>query len=210
MKITRLVASVLAVLVCAPMVAFAQEGSLMIRARGVYISTADKSDAIPALLVPADAITVSKKLIPEVDITYFFNKNLAAELVLTYPQKHDVEVAGTKIGTFKHLPPVLSLQYHFSPEGMVRPYIGVGVNLTIISDVKLAVPGVGALDLEDTSVGMSGQAGFDIKLSPKVFLNADLKYVALRSDVMLKAGGTKVSLVKVDPWLIGVGFGYRF
>lgn len=210
MKITRLVASVLAVLVFAPMVAFAQEGSLMIRARGVYISTADKSDAIPALLVPADAITVSKKLIPEVDITYFFNKNLAAELVLTYPQKHDVEVAGTKIGTFKHLPPVLSLQYHFSPEGMVRPYIGVGANLTIISDVKLAVPGVGALDLEDTSVGMSGQAGFDIKLSPKVFLNADLKYAALRSDVMLKAGGTKVSLVKVDPWLIGVGFGYRF
>lgn len=210
MKTHRLIALALAAFVLAPVVAYAQEGPLMIRARGVYISTADKSDAIPALSVPADAITVSKKLIPEVDITYFFNKNLAAELILTYPQKHDVEVAGTKIGTFKHLPPVLSLQYHFAPDGMVRPYVGVGANLTIISDVKLAVPGVGALDLEDTSVGMSGQFGFDVKLSPKVFLNADLKYVALRSDVLLKASGTKVSLVKVDPWLIGVGFGYRF
>ncbi len=122
MKTTRFIALALAASVLAPVIAFAQEGPLMIRARGVYISTADKSDAIPALAVPADAITVSKKLIPEVDITYFFNKNLAAELILTYPQQHDVEVAGAKIGTFKHLPPVLSLQYHFAPDGMVRPF----------------------------------------------------------------------------------------
>lgn len=193
-----------------PSVALAQEGPLMIRARGVYIGTADKSDAIGALGVPADAITVSKKLIPEVDITYFLGKHVAAELILTYPQKHDVEVSGTEIGSFKHLPPVLSLQYHFAPEATVRPYVGVGANLTIISNVDLAVPGVGALDLESTSVGVAAQGGLDIKLGPKVFLNADVKYVTLGSDVMLAASGTKVSAVKINPWLIGVGLGYRF
>lgn len=193
-----------------PSVALAQEGPLMIRARGVYIGTADKSDAIGALGVPADAITVSKKLIPEVDITYFLGKHVAAELILTYPQKHDVEVSGTEIGSFKHLPPVLSLQYHFAPEATVRPYVGVGANLTIISNVDLAVPGVGALDLESTSVGVAAQGGLDIKLGPKVFLNADVKYVTLGSDVMLAASGTKVSAVKINPWLIGFGLGYRF
>ncbi len=193
-----------------PVAAAAQDGPWMVRARGVYIYTADKSDAIPSLRVPDDAITVSRKLIPEVDITRFLGKNLAAELILTYPQQHDVELSGTKIGTFKHLPPVLSLQYHFAPEAQVRPYVGVGANLTLISSVKLNVPGVGALDLEDSSIGASGQAGVDVKLGPKIFLNADVKYVALSSDVLLKATGTKVSSVTLNPWLIGVGIGYRF
>ena len=76
--------------------------------------------------------------------------------------------------------------------------------------MKLNVPGVGALDLEDSSIGASGQAGVDVKLGPKVFLNADVKYVALSSDVLLKATGTKVSSVTLNPWLIGVGIGYRF
>jgi outer membrane protein len=201
--------AVLAV-VLLPALGFAQDGPWMVRARGVYIATADKSDAIPSLRVPDDAITVSKKLIPEVDITRFFGKNLAAELILTYPQQHDVELSGTKIGTFKHLPPVLSLQYHFAPDATVRPYVGVGANLTLISNVKLAVPGVGALDLEDYSVGVSGQGGVDIKLGPKVFLNADVKYVTLASDVFLAAGGAKVSAVTINPWLLGVGIGYRF
>lgn len=206
----KLLGLALVALALVPAVGYAQEGPLMIRARGVYIGTADKSDAIPALRVPEDAITVSKKLIPEVDITYFLGKHVAAELILTYPQKHDVEVSGTKIGTFRHLPPVLSLQYHFAPEAAVRPYVGVGANLTIISNVDLAVPGVGALDLESTSVGVAAQGGFDIKLGPKLFLNADLKWVSLGSDVMLAANDTKVSAVKINPWLIGVGLGYRF
>ena len=105
---------------------------------------------------------------------------------------------------------MLSLQYHFAPEATIRPYVGVGANLTILSDVKLAVPGVGALDLENYSLGVSGQGGVDVKIGPKLFLNADLKYVTLASDVMLKANDATVSAVKVNPWLVGVGIGYRF
>ncbi|MCC6992804.1 MAG: OmpW family protein [Acidobacteria bacterium] len=208
MRTPQCLAVLAAVLI--PGAAWAQDGPLMIRARGVYISTADKSDAIPSLKVPADAITVSKKLIPEVDVTYFLTPRVAAELILTYPQQHDVELSGTKIGTFKHLPPVLSLQYHFAPEAQVRPYLGVGANLTLISNVDLRVPGVGALDLENYSVGVSGQGGVDIKLGPKVYLNADVKYVTLASDVLLSVSDTKVSAVKINPWLLGVGIGYRF
>lgn len=205
----NILAAVLAAMLL-PASALAQDSPWMVRARGVYIHTADKSDAIPSLKVPDDAITVSRKLIPEVDITRFLGKNVAAELILTYPQQHDVELSGTKIGTFKHLPPVLSLQYHFSPEATVRPYIGIGANLTLISSVKLSVPGVGALDLENSSVGISGQGGVDVKIGPKLYLNADVKYVTLASDVFLKAGGTKVSAVTLNPWLVGAGLAYRF
>lgn len=200
----------LLLLALAPLGSQAEEGKLLVRMRAVDIVPADKSDAIPALGVPADAIDVSTKVIPEVDLTYFFGRNVAAELILTYPQEHDVELSGVPLGTFKHLPPTLTLQYHVAPEGVFRPYLGAGVNLTLISDVNLAVPGVGALDLEGSSVGLAGQAGFDVKLGEKVFLNADLKYVAIRSDVSLAASGQKVTAVKVDPWLIGFGIGYRF
>lgn len=195
------------VAVAAPAVA-QEAGDVLVRLRAVRIDTANKSDAIPALGVPADAITVSDKTIPEIDFTYFFTPNLAAELVLTYPQKHDVEVAGTKIGTFKHLPPTLTLQYHFAPNASFRPYIGAGINYTVISDVDLNVPGVGALDLEDSSVGAAVGVGFDYALSKDLVLNFDVKKVQIRADVL--AGGTKVSEVKIDPLLVGLGIGKRF
>ncbi|MFN8573763.1 MAG: OmpW family outer membrane protein [Gemmatimonadaceae bacterium] len=184
------------------------EGKWMVRVRALSLTPADKSDAIPSLSVPSDAITVSKKIFPDIDISYFFAKNLAAELVLTYPQQHDVKLSGTKIGTFKHLPPTLLLQYHFIPEGVFRPYVGAGVNLTLISSVALHVTGVGDLDLDKSSVGGAGQAGFDLKVAPGLFLNADVKKVMIGSDVLV--GGSKVSAVKVDPWLISFGIGKRF
>jgi len=170
----------------------------------------NKSDAIPSLGVPSDAIEVSDKTIPEVDITYFFTKNLAAELILTVPQKHDVTLSGAKVGTFKHLPPTLTAQYHFLPDGAIRPYLGAGINYTRISSVALTVPGVGDLSLENSSFGAALQAGVDFKLAENLFLNIDIKKIWIASDVMLKATGAKVSSVTLDPIVIGVGIGYRF
>ena len=90
--------------------AVAQESPWLIRARVVNIDTANKSDAIPGLAAK-DNIHVSDKTIPELDISYFFTPHIAAELILTYPQKHTVRAAdlGGRIGTFKHLPPTLTL-----------------------------------------------------------------------------------------------------
>lgn len=184
------------------------EGKWMVRIRALSLTPTDKSDAIPSLSVPEDAITVSPKIFPDIDIVRFFGSHFAAELVLTYPQQHDVELSGTKIGTFKHLPPTLLGQYHFTPAGRFRPYVGAGVNLTLISDVDITVPGVGALDLESSSVGYAAQVGADIQLMPGKFLNIDIKKVAIGSDVL--SGGTAVSAVKVDPWLVSIGYGIRF
>ena len=89
--------------------AMAQETPWQVRARAVHINPADKSDPI-AGVGASDRIGVSNKTIPEVDISYFFTPNISAELVLTYPQKHDVTLDGSKIGTFKPLPPTLRAQ----------------------------------------------------------------------------------------------------
>ena len=182
--------------------AMAQESPWLVRARVVQIDTANKSAPVGGVGA-SDRIHVSDKTIPEVDISYFFTPNIAAELILTYPQKHDVKLDGVKAGTFKHLPPTLSLQYHFMPEKQFSPDVGAGVNYTNISDVKL-----GGLRLEHDSWGYSLQAGVDYKLDKNWSLNFDVKKVQIQSDVL--SAGTKVSKVKVDPYLFGVGVGYRF
>ena len=184
--------------------AMAQETPWMVRARAVYIDPADKSGKV-AGAGAEDRITVSNKTIPEVDISYFITPNIAAELILTYPQKHSVYLDGGKIGTFKHLPPTLSLQYHFLPGADIQPYVGAGVNYTRISGVNL-LKGAGAL--ENDSFGLSLQAGVDFKLDKNWSINLDVKKVQIRSDVMIS--GAKASNVKVDPLLIGVGVGYKF
>lgn len=188
----------------------ATEGKWLVRVRATSLSPADKSDPIPSLNVPADAITVSSKIFPELDITYFLTPHVAAELVLTYPQSHDVKVAGTTIGSFRQLPPTLLAQWHFRPAATVRPYVGAGVNLTILSSVDLRVPNVGALDLESTSLGVAGQVGVDVRVAPGWFVNADAKYVTIGSDVSLAASGAKVSKVGVNPFLLSLGVGRRF
>ncbi|NHZ88693.1 outer membrane beta-barrel protein [Massilia sp. CCM 8733] len=184
--------------------AHAQDGQWLVRARAAHLNPADKSSPVGGVGA-SDRISVSDKTIPELDVSYFFTPNLAAELVLTYPQKHDVMLDGAKIGTFKHLPPSLLGQYHFNPIGQFKPYLGAGINYTRISKVKLLN---GAGDLENDSVGLAFQAGVDFKIDKNWSLNLDLKRINIRSDVMI--AGAKVSSVKVDPVLIAVGVGYRF
>lgn len=184
--------------------AMAEQSPWMVRARAVHLDPADKSDPVGGVGA-SDRIGVSSKTIPEVDISYFFSPNLSAELVLTYPQKHDVTLDGAKIGTFKHLPPTLLAQYRFMPDAQINPYVGAGINYTNISKVDLLN---GAGSLEHKSFGLALQAGVDYKIDKNWSLNFDVKKVQIRSDVFIS--GTKVSNVQIDPWLVGVGVGYRF
>ncbi len=186
----------------------ADDGPWEVRLRAVYLDPANKSDAIPGL-APENAIHINDKWLPDLDFEYFFTPHWSTELLLTYPQSQTVTVSGTAIGTFKHLPPVLTAKYDFLPDHDFQPYVGAGVNVTIISDVNLAVPGVGELKLNSTSVGPALQTGFDYKLRDHWYLNADVKWFKLGSDVDL-AGGTRVSTVHIDPFLFGIGIGYRF
>ena len=191
-------------LVLAGSQALAQESNWMVRARAVHIDPANESAPL-AGAGAADRIHVASKTIPEVDISYFFTPHLAAELILTYPQKHSVYLDGARIGSFRHLPPTLSAQYHFAPQSALNPYLGVGVNYTRISRVKLLN---GAAKLEDDSWGLALQAGVAIRLDARWSLNLDVKKVGIRSDLLL--ANAKASSVKVDPVLFGVGVGYRF
>lgn len=194
----------LAAAACAPALAQEAASPWLVRVRAVHVDPADKSDPVGGSGA-GDRIHVSDKWIPEVDISYFFTPHWAAELILTTPQKHTVTLDGQGIGSFRVLPPTLSAQYHFLPGATIDPYVGAGINYSLMSKVRLLG---GAASLEHDSVGASVQAGVDVRIDDKWSLNLDVKKMQLRSDVMI--GGVKASRVKVDPVLLGVGLGYRF
>ena len=152
-------------------------------------------------------VNVNDKTIPEVDITYFINKNVAAELILTIPQSQTVYAGSASLGTFKHLPPTLTLQYHFTDLGAYKPYVGAGLNYTKISGVDLK-NGSTVLQLDGHSYGAALQAGVDIPLDKQWSLNFDVKKVYIKTDVY--AAGASLGTLKLDPTLVGVGVGYRF
>ena len=180
--------------------AFAQakEGPWMVRVRAVNLISSN-TDSTPL------GLSVDNKTIPELDISYFFSKNVAVELILTVPQEHTLtsSAVGGSIGTLKHLPPTLLAQYHFPMNGY-KPYVGAGVNFTRFSDVNL-IPGA---DVDRNSYGAALQVGVDIPLSGNMYLNFDVKKVYIGTDVSLD--GAKIGTFKIDPLLVGVGIGWRF
>lgn len=190
--------------------AMAEKGDWMVRLRAIDIQPEKKSETGSGVLagVPADAITLNDKLAPEVDVSYFLTGNVALELILTVPQKHDVRLAGTgKIGEGKHLPPTLTVQYHFIPDGKFRPYLGAGINYTRFSGVSINASGLN-FNLENSSWGPALQGGIDIELGKRTFLNFDVKKLYIRTDLL--QAGARVSRLTLDPWLVGVGVGWKF
>lgn len=113
------------------------------------------------------------------------------------------------------LPPTLTLQYHFNPNGKIRPYAGVGVNYTIFYDEDASASLIGAvgptaIDVDD-SVGVAFQFGVDFALTERWFLNADFKYIQIDTTATLNSGGTINTVnVDLDPIVAGIGVGMRF
>lgn len=176
----------------------AAEGPWMVRARAVHLDSVNGDGTNLGL-----GLSINNKWMPEVDISYFLDKNVALELVLTVPQKHTVYSNGTDIGSLKHLPPTLMVQYHFPMSGF-KPYVGAGLNYTRFSSVNLPAP----VDIERSSWGPALQAGVDIPLSGNLYLNLDVKKVYIRTDVSV--AGANRGTFKIDPVLFGVGLGWRF
>ncbi len=178
-----------------------EEGPFMVRTRLVHMKPDNGNSPRSA----AGKVEVNDRTFPEIDFSYFFTRNIAAELVLTYPLKHDVKLGGNDIGSIKRLPPSLLLQYHFTPDSVLKPYVGVGLNYTHFSSVKLDIPGA---DIDRSSFGIALQAGVDIRLAKHWYLNLDMKYIDIDTDV--RVNGAKLTTLEVDPMLYSIGIGYRF
>jgi outer membrane protein len=177
------------------------------------------------------------------NLTYFLSSNIGVELLAATPFDHDINgdealTALGRLGSTKHLPPTLSIQYHFAPNQTFRPYVGAGINYTLFFDedttdslhngiVGTANGALGtsysggstSLDI-DESFGIAFQAGFDVDITENWFFNVDARYIEITADSSLRTttfdtDGSSVVFnsgldLDIDPWVITTAVGFRF
>ncbi|MFO1311134.1 MAG: OmpW family outer membrane protein [Burkholderiales bacterium] len=196
-KLLRPVAvAVLAALAAAPMAAQAQ--NWVIGARALYVS--------PNVSTSISGLDVDSAWWAEVDLTYYFTKNIAVELIAA-ANKHTVTLNGADLGSVGVLPPTLTVQYHWNDLGAFQPYVGAGINYTYFYDNELAN---NTLHIKDSSWGGALQVGADYEIAKNWYLNADIKYVWMSTDVYVNSTGANLGSLDINPWIFGVGVRYRF
>lgn len=159
----------------------------------------------------AFSVEVDDDIRPTISGEYFIANNVGIELLAAIPFHHDITLTDangdTVDGKTQHLPPTLSLQYHFDGYNMpmnLKPFVGVGVNYTTFFEEKVAL---GDLELDD-SVGVAGHVGLDIPFAPTEAFRIDARYMDIKTDA--KLDGTDIGEVDISPWVYGVAFVKQF
>ncbi|SAI66447.1 outer membrane protein [Bordetella ansorpii] len=196
------IACVAALLALAGGNTLAAEGDVLVRLRALHIAP----DASTNNTLSALDVGVKQSTVPELDLTYMFTDHIGAELILGVTRHRVTSNAGS-LGKVSLLPPTLTLQYHFNPDGQFRPYVGAGINYTRFYDNSLSAGGQ-RVRIDRDSFGPALQLGMDIGLDDDWFMNVDVKKLWIRTDASL--AGASLGTLKIDPWLVGVGIGRRF
>lgn len=179
----------------------ASEGNWMVRGRVLSVMPdEDSSMNIPTKVKLGNAV------VPELDISYFFTPNVAVELIAAVTPHSVSTKSGVDAGEVWLLPPTLTLQYHFTQFEGFKPYVGAGVNYTHFFGAD-----AGALNSPEykDSIGGALQAGVDVPMGNNWYANVDVKKIFIDTTAKFNNGAIRAG-VDIDPWIVGVGAGYRF
>lgn len=187
-----------------------QAGTFMVRLRAIDVIPENNGSSTSV----GGHIDATNQLAPEVDFSYFFTDNIAAELIAAtthhYISAVDTVVGKVDVGSTMVLPPTVTLQYHFFPHDRFSPYVGAGLNVTFFYDTSPSRPVVTKFSL-DNNVGAAIQAGFDYNISGHWFANFDVKQIFLSTNAHLNTVlGRVTAKTNLDPLVVGLGVGYRF
>ena len=201
-QITALTLAALMASTAAP--ALAQDKGDFLIGLGIgYVDPSEKSNTA------AGRMDVDGNLRPTITVEYFIADRIGVELLAAWPFQHDVNLQGAgTVAEVKHLPPTLSLQYHFVNTSPVTPFIGAGINYTYFFDED----GTGALaaskvDLDD-SWGLALHAGIDYAINERSALRVDVRYIDIETDT--KVDGADIGKVKIDPWVFNLAYVMKF
>ncbi|RAK58172.1 OmpW/AlkL family protein [Phenylobacterium deserti] len=152
---------------------------------------------------------VSDDVMPTIGLSYFLTDHVAVEAIAG-TTKHTIKAKGPATDlTVKQtwvLPPVVTVQYHFAPGAKVSPYVGAGVNYMLFYNDK--DQNGFRLKVKD-GFGTALQAGVDVATSGRWSVNADVKKIFFDTTATDGVNGV-TSKVRLDPWVVSAGVGYKF
>ncbi|MEE8057768.1 MAG: OmpW family outer membrane protein [Pseudomonadales bacterium] len=224
-SITAIISTV--VLTALPLTAIShQQGDLIVRAGAATVDPNNDSSLIYAAGAGLAGTGVGLNSDTQVGITvsYMLTNNWGIELLAATPFEHDVAAQGlggfgvSTLGTVEHLPPTLSLQYYFTVAAKnFHPYVGAGINYTLILDESLsseAKTGLGATSMDiDDSVGLALQAGFDYELDKNWMINVSVWKVSIETEAKIVTSNAFNPItvdLDIDPWVYMIGAAYKF
>lgn len=152
-------------------------------------------------------VSISDEVVPSLQIEYFFNEHVSAELLCCVATHDVVAEGGLDLGEVTHFPPTVTLKYRWTNFGPVEPYVGAGVNFTSFIDSE---PPAGLHIDYDSSVGPALQAGVDYRLNDHWALNLDVRRIWINTDVTISGAIDATDEVDIDPWVVSTAIAYRF
>lgn len=204
-----------------------EPGDFIVRAGAASVQPEDSSGALklngdPAPLAGAE-VGVRDDTQLGLTVAYMIGNHLGVELLASTPFEHEITASDapvSKVGSTKHLPPTLNLQYFpMSGDSAFQPYFGIGINYTaffsedVDSEFEAAL-GNSDMSLDD-SVGLSLQIGADYSFNDNWMINASVWRLALNTtaeiDIDTADGPATLEVdVDIDPWVYMIGVGYKF
>jgi len=211
-----------------PVIATGHEsGDWILRAGATQVAPDESSSVVTTTAtgpLAGTAAGVDDNIQVGLNLLYMWSDNIGIEILAATPFKHDLSVSGlsaygfdtTDLGSTKHLPPTISLEYFFgTPDSRVRPYVGIGANYTTFFSESLSGQAKSelaarSLDLDD-SIGVSWRAGVDWQFNEQWLLNASFWNIDIDTEASFDSALGKVTAdVDIDPWVYMISLGYKF
>jgi len=170
-------------------------------------------------IVTNTSLTIDDGISVGADFVYFFNRNWAFEAGLTGPFKHDLYLHGVfedpKFGSVLQATPTLSALFYIDRAWDFKPYVGLGVSYTMFFSEDFAGDAADNLGYENLtfkqSIGAVGQFGADYQVNRNWFVNANVKYVTMSSDVTYTVlTNNRNTTMDINPWIFSFKVGYKF
>lgn len=189
-----------------------QQGDILVRVGIAHVAPDADSDPVPGFGA-ASKVDVDSASSLGLTLSYMAADNIGVGLLAAWPFKHDIEGAGSiagagKVAETKHLPPTVTVQWHFAPQSNVRPFLGAGVNYTNFFSEKTTGAIAGTRLKLDDSWGLAAEAGVDVDINDRWFVSGQVWYLDI--DTEATVNGVASFDVDIDPWVFMIGLGTKF
>lgn len=197
--------------------AHAETSPWTVRLGAAHVAFSPKADvSVNGALVPGADASASDNTTLGFEFSYDFDTRWTARFLAGVPPKTTLTgkgaLAGTgTLGKVTYGPAALTLTYKLLDSGPIRPYIGAGINYTIV--FKSEDGFISNLDV-NSAFGSVAQIGAEMPLEGgwSVSLDARKIFLKTKADGLLPAmgGAAAHADVKLDPLVIFASVGKRF
>lgn len=197
--------------------ASADQSPWTVRAGGAHVQFSPKAEvSAGGAIVPGADVKASSNNTAVFELGYDLAPDWRARLIIGVPPTTKLTgtgpLAGTgTLGKVKYGPAVLSLTYRLGNFGGVEPYVGAGINYTVVFKDKDGF--INNLKV-NSAFGSALQAGFEVPLADGWSIGLDARKIFVKT----KANGTLPAMggapahadVRLNPLVVSLTVGKRF